>query len=260
MRHKILLGVPSSGTISEASAEASWLCSLHHDVDRVPSCMSAPNFNNVWCAALNGRGKYTHFAMMHTDIAVKEEEPGKRWLDLLVEEMEATQADFVSCPVAIKDHHGLTSSGIGDPYNRWNPYRRFTLRELATLPQRFDARDAGYGDKFLLHNHALCLWDMRRPFWYYPDDNGSCRAVFNFSEDIRLVDGKWVRYQESEDWAFSRALWQLGARTYITQRITVLHQGGMTFPNKGDYGWEHDEATKANWQHDGSVLNGKEAA
>lgn len=252
-RYRVLLGVPSDGRLHDSSAQASFLASFDHDVDRLASSNSGPNFNTCWCAGLNAsrQKRCTHFGMIHADLAIEDTEPGRRWLDMLIEEMEKAGADFISVPMAIKDARGLTSSGIGNPSNRWNPWRRFTKAELESLPVTFNARDIGYGDKFLLHNHALCVWDMRKPIWQQPNTMGHTRAVFNFSEKIELVGEEWVRWQESEDWAFSRDLWAMGAQTVITRRVHVIHHGGMGFPNHGTGGlWEHDDATQSQWQND----------
>lgn len=271
---RILLSVPGTGMLCESAAQASWLASLHHKVDRIPSNVSGPNFNACLAHALNAceEGKYTHFAMMHTDIQVVEKREtcrdcgGKkcekcddvgvciydRWLDVLMEEMEKVNADFISVPMAIKDHRGVTSSGIGNPDNRWNPWRRFCVNEFGQWPETFCAADIGYGDKYLNHNHALCLWDMRKPLWWQIDDTGSISAMFNFTEQI-IRDPhsrKWVRWQDSEDWAFSRRLWEIGARTYITSRIKTLHHGGISYENSGDWGlWKSgDEDTASQWR------------
>lgn len=161
----------------------------------------------------------------------------RRCIDTLVEEMEQTDADFLSVPVPMKDDRGVVSCGIGDPADPWVIWRKFTVRELARMPETFCAADIGYGDKYLLHNHAVCIWDMRKPIWYEARD-GQAPAVFNFSERIiRQKDGKWKLIGQSEDWAFSRLLWKMKARTFITRKIKVHHlQGHIEFPNYGDWG------------------------
>ncbi len=246
---KILMGVPSSGTISEGSAQASWLVSLHHEVDRIPSCASGPNFNRVWCNALNQK-KYTHLAMIHADLTVLEEEENMRWGDILVEELEAHDADFISVPMAIKDMRGVTSCGIGDEEAGWFPYRRFCTNEFPKFPKTFTAADTGHPGKFLLHNHALCMWDMRKPLWRVPNEDGTCRFTFNFTERIILNDDVWITQQDSEDWAFSRDLWKAGAKTLITSRIKTHHHGSMNFANYGDSGTykNGDEDTAEFWR------------
>jgi FkbM family methyltransferase len=248
---KILLGVPSSGMISEPSSKASWLPSIHHQVDRVPSCQSGCNFTRCWQAIMNAgmQGLCTHGAMMHVDLMVSED--GGRWLDILMAEMEATGADFISVPIAIKDPRGVTSSGIGNPENRWNPWKRFTIKEINKFPKTFSIDDTVYRGKFLLHNHALCLADMRNPAWYVPGPDGDAPAIFNFEERLRLENGFWQRYQDSEDWAFSRMLWHMGLKTVITSKVKVIHLGQIGYENYGDTGlWEVDNDTKSQWGPD----------
>lgn len=272
--YRILLGVPSSGQLSTTSAQASYLASLHHKVDRIDSSISGPNYNACLVSALNAceDGHYTHHAQIHADIAVVEKKDPcpdcrgekcencahtgervlKRWLDVLVEEMDKTGCDFISVPMAIKDHRQVTSCGIGHPENRWSPFRRFTTKELLAMPKTFTAADVGYGDKFLLHNHALCLWDMRKPIWWQTDHTGCIRAMFNFEERIARnpVTGKWTRSQDSEDWAFSRRLWELGAKTCITSRIVTDHHGAISYSNDSDCGTYQngDEDTANYWR------------
>jgi hypothetical protein len=256
-KYKVLLGVPSNGHISEGSSRASWLCSLHHTVMRHASANpSGPNFNPLWCDALNAarEGKVTHFAMIHADLTVHEDEEGKRWIDRLIEEMEEHDLDFVSCPNAIKDARGLTSSGIGNPDNPWNPWRRFTVAELAAFPKTFTIGDTEHPDKFLLHNHALCVWDLRNPDWQIVQPDGTQLVLFNFPEKIEWDEAqkKWVRWQESDDWYFSRRLWQGGFRTAITKRIKLGHHGGMEYENWGEWGCfrDGDEDTAPQWRAD----------
>lgn len=257
-RYRIMVGVPSSGMLSEESAQASWLSSLRHDTFRQPSCLSGPNFNNILCMMLEaGHEDKIHLgAMMHVDVTVLEEEPGLRWVDILVEELEKSGADFISVPNAIKGPECLTSSGIGNPENRWNPWRRFTTHNLRKYPTTFTAADIGYGDKFLLHNNALCLFDLRKSIWYQHDAQGRSPFVFNFEEEIRWVDGKPKRYVESEDWYFSRKLWELGVKTAITTRIRLLHHGRMDYANwPEDIGipgltWMDDETTAPQWRNE----------
>ncbi|OAI39605.1 hypothetical protein AYO40_01185 [Planctomycetaceae bacterium SCGC AG-212-D15] len=238
--------------ICESSAEASFLASFHHKYHRLPSCQSGPNFNQLWTAGLNAghRKMFTHLAMVHADIKVYEEDEHNRWADILLAEMDKFDADFISVPVAIKDPRGLTSCGIGDPGTRWNPWRRFCTNELSQMPETFDKDMIGYGDKYLLHNHALCMWDLRKPIWYETTAEGRAKALFNFSEEIWWDGTSWNRRQDSEDWAFSRNLWEMGAKTVITRKIKVSHHGQMSFANHGDWGSlkNGDEDTAANWR------------
>jgi len=272
--YRVLLGVPGSGMLCETASQASHWSSAHHRVHRFPSNQSGPNFNACLQMALNEcqEGHYDFFAMMHTDVAVVNEietcrdchgekcwecaHVGKRiynrWLDILIEEQQKVDADFISVPMAIKSIEHCTSSGIGNPANRWNPWRRFCTNEFKNWPTTFCADDIGYGDKYLLHNNAFCLFDMRKPLWWETDSSGCIRAMFNLTEDIRRnpLTGVWERRFESEDWAFSRRLWELGARTYITSRIATLHHGSFSYENNCQVGtWQNgDEGTASQWR------------
>lgn len=259
MSYRILVGAPSSGWVHDRAAEASYLATLQHEGSREPSCCGNLNINNVWCSALNKcmRGEYTHFAMVHADVHIFENEPGTRWLDRLIEEMDEVKADFMSVPMAIKDTRGLTTCGIGNPNNRWVPWRRFTVKEIDDLPKTFCADDIGYGDKFLIHNEAVALWDMRNPQWYIPNKDGKCRFNFQIDDEIVLsrnadpASPAFVRQQETEDWMFSRQLWEAGMRTYITKRIVCGHMGGMEYLNQGGWGnYQTDEDTINQWKGD----------
>lgn len=252
MKYHVLVGVPSAGAPMEVANDHSYLASAHHYVTRMPSCTEGLNFNSLWCHALNRgeEGAFTHFAITHSDIRVVEDEPGLRWFDRMVEEMDALNLDFISVPNAIKDARGLTSSGIGDPNDRWNPFRRWTINELGALPKTFTADMVGYKDKFLLHNEALCVFDLRKPLWYETDDQGGARCDFNVVEWIHKVNGQWIRDQETEDWKFSRDLWRMGARTGITSRIELFHFGIVGWSNRTAFGsYENgDEDTAAKWR------------
>ncbi len=251
--YELLIGVPSTGWISEGTANASFLASKRHKVHRRPSCASGGNFNELWAAALTAgaAGSITHYAQLHADIEVIESESGLLWADRQIEEMDAVDADFLSSPLAIKDIRKLTSCGIGNPANPWKPWRRFTTKELDSFPRTFDAAQVGYATRYLLHNFALCIWDMRKPVWYQTDEDGETPFVFNFREKIKRVGDVWERSQDSEDWAYSRIMWQRGVKSFLTTRIEVIHLGELGWSNKGSEGGIYqngDEDLASQWR------------
>jgi len=212
------------------------------------------DFNLLWTDAQNQfeAGRITHFAMLHGDIVP---DPTQYWLDILLEEMDARDADLVSVPVPLKDLQGVTSSGICNPANPWGAYRRFTQWEiLHELPETFNAAMAGYADRPLLHNTACWVCDLRKPVFREVNDDGTLRTMFRFPEKIiRTAEGPWTKVQESEDWCLSRELWERGARnTWITRRVRLTHRGGMEWPNWEDFGdGRHgDIATADRWRAD----------
>lgn len=210
------------------------------------------DFNIVWTDAHNlfEDGRITHFAMLHGDIAPSTEQ---YWLDILLDVMREKDAELVSAHSPIKDGRGLTSCGICDPANPWGAFRRFTQREvLEDLPDVFNNELAGYPDKPLLHNTGMWVADLRKPVFRDTNADGTLRFVFRFPERIkRGEDGKWQHEQESEDWLFSRELWERGARnTWITSRVKFEHFGRVSFPNWQPFGqFKHgDEHTAKRWR------------
>lgn len=210
------------------------------------------DFNICWTDAMNlyEAGRITHFAMLHGDIAPATDQ---YWLDILLEVMDEKDAELVSAHSPIKDGRGLTSSGICDPSNPWGAFRRFTQREiLEQLPDPFNAELAGYADRPLLHNTGMWVADLRKPVFRETNADGTLRFVFRFPERIRRdSDGRWQHEQESEDWLFSRELWERGARnTWITSRIRLEHIGKMAFPNDKPFGQfkNGDEHTAQRWR------------
>lgn len=259
---RIMLGMPHGGTVHWTAAKAAYEASSRHNVLVLDSSRSGPNYNVLWTEALNRCRKegFHRFVMLHADVEhFIEEGTGLPWLDVLEEERETGDYDFISIPSAIKDPRGLTSTGIGDPANEWNPWRRYCINEWYQMPRVFTAKTAGYGDKYLLHNHACCMWDMTKPCWYETDAEGCNRFVFNLTERIRWneADETWRLDFKSEDWAFSRQLWKAGVKNAITTRIVMDHHGGLSYKNKG-YGGTFrngDEDTAPNWRVAGAPGN-----
>lgn len=212
------------------------------------------DFNYLWTDAMNlyEAGTITHFAMLHGDITP---DPTQRWLDILMDVMDRRQAVVVSAMSPIKDGRGITSCGVCDPSNPWGAYRRFTSREILNeLPSEFDNRIAGYPDKPLLHNTGMWVCDLRHPVFRETNEDGSLKFSFRFPERIvRGPDGKWTHEQESEDWLFSRELWEAGVtNTWITSTPKLTHHGKMDFGSSVPFGkYEHgDEDTAIRWRAD----------
>lgn len=252
-KFSVMVGSPNDGRcVHPLMAKRLWLNSFDHKTWVVNAGGSGYHFNNLWAAAMNAgqEGVITHFAMLHADIEPTDDKP--RWLDILIEEMEEKKAELVSVAMPIKGQEGVTSCGFGIENSPWQPYRRFTMRELKAkeFPKTFNLMDAAkalgqqniLGDpaKFhLLHNSGMWVADMRKDCWYHEDENGHAVTFFNFPEAIvRLpagvnegpkapgfiakMDGmadlpppkkpQWMAIRESEDWFFSRRLAEAGIR------------------------------------------------
>lgn len=210
------------------------------------------DFNILWADAMNlyEAGEITHFAMLHGDISP---DPKVCWLDVLLEEMDEQNASLLSVVSPIKDGRGLTSVGICDLNDPWQPFRRFTVREcIEKLPPTFDNVAAGYPDRPLLHNTGLWVCDLRRDVFRRVTDSGELDVYFRFpTHAVRGEDGKWMHQRESEDWAFSRDLWDRGVRdTYVTSKVRIVHHGSVDFSTHTAWGSfeDGDENTADKWR------------
>lgn len=246
LRHKVRIGFPGKSLIWGAAKGLLTASLGANDVTVSQSGNGWDDMEILWVDALNSasRGEITHFAMLHSDVV-----PSLGWLDVLANELDDRDADMISVIQAIKDDRGVTSCGIGDPSNPWQAFRRFTVRELADLPETFAIEDTPHPDKYLLHNTGCLIIDLRKRLWRKTDDNGCLKAIFNFPLQAKLqADGTFEHQRESEDWYFSRQIASLGAKTYATRKVQTHHVGDTGYPNTTDWGrWEHDEHTRHKW-------------
>ena len=245
-RRQVLLGFPGH-TLCYGAAKGIKEATLGaHDVYDEQRGLGWDDMNQLWCHALNLAkcGQVTHYAQLHSDIT-----PAPGWIDLLIDELEDRQADFISATVALKDEQGLSSCGIGDYANHWQPFRRFTMRELHEMPETFSIADTPHPDRYLLHNSGCFVADLRNPAWRTVDEDGCLVADFGFPIRSRLQDdGMFISERESEDWYFSRGMAAIGVKTLATRRVATIHFGQQGFRN--DYPWgklEHDTATQEKW-------------
>lgn len=250
---RICLGAP--GSHFDFGAVQGLLSTMrsHHNVSIINYGRGWTDFDETWAHALNlaESGEATHFAMLHSDV-----NPCPGWLDMLAWQLDKLDADLISVPSPLKDERGLTSCGIGDVETPYFAYRRFTVRDVLSFPETFDAATVGYPGKVLLHNTACWLCDLRKPVFFKTDEAGELLAHFAFPKSvIRGCDGKWMARWESEDWFFSRQLHLLGAKTYITRAVRLTHRGPNDFPNYRPWGtFENgDEDTAVRWRNNGET-------
>jgi hypothetical protein len=249
-RYHILLAMPGPN-IRFPTAQSCFTCvGRGHDLDVVgKDNASWDNMNALWVTALNAtkdRG-ITHFAMIHADICPSLEQD---WIKVLLVEMEAKGASFISAVVPIKDHRGLTSCGIADPDNPWAPIRRFTMKELVEMPETFDENDIGYSGYPLDHNSGLIMADLRDPVFFRTLPNSDELAIwFEFRKQCYVKDGVVKLRGESEDWNMSRRLWQQGVKTCITRKVKLKHFGMTGYPNDMAWGqYDHDWESRESWE------------
>jgi hypothetical protein len=234
-RRRIILGIPHSGgpCMTFDTARAIYHCSKNHDVKVLGISGPAGNFNQIlaWCLNAVRDGEADIMAMLHTDI-----EPQDYWVDILEDERQRLDADMVSALVPIKDTRIVSSSGIREAADPWLYPRVFTMAEAEQFPETFNAADVGYPGGCLLHNNGCWIADLRRPVFHQVDDDGLLIAMFDFRRRIRLADGKFVFECEGEDWLFSRKLYELGATTYVTRKVSLTHEGSFRYPCRGGWG------------------------
>ena len=243
----IFLALPSYGNLDSQMAMAG-ICaptaSKHRvEIQNKESSLLATSFNSLWCKAISDP-RYTHFAMLHADIA-----PQNWWLDVLMEELKRSGADMISVVSPIKDDRGVTSTGIANLDNPWSPMKRFTMKEIMDLPETFDAAQAGYPDNTLLINTGCWLADIRNPKWRLIDDKGDLVCYFTTKDRVHKHEGQYVCYAQSEDWFFSQQLHIAGLKAVATRKVSLVHYGRFGFPNNAKWGgWTTDEETKCFWE------------
>jgi hypothetical protein len=223
----ILVGMPYSHSPHQGSALRLWTGSSRRaDVTPMDHSTSllARNFNILFCTALTmrDRGDITHFAMLHDDVV-----PCDGWLDILLDELEAHDADMVSSVVAIKDHRGLSSTAIADPRTPWNVAKRLTMKELMELPATFSAADCGWPERALLVNTGCWLADLRRPVFQFTEN--PLPLFFTIKDRIIHENGVYQAQCEPEDWFFSRLLHERGGRVVATRKTGCAHYGNIAF-------------------------------
>ena len=239
---KVLLGIPSNGSVHVGTMIGAMQGSSRYDVAYIPGGLSSDptgNFNTILCFALNEGAD--RLAFCHADIA-----PEGQWIDVLMDEMDATGCEFLSVVAPIKDRRGLTSVGLGYPGFNWSPIQRFTMKEICEFPETFSAADIGHEDKVLLHNSGLWLLDLAAPFLQKTTADGTALCSFEFRHRRVRKDGVWTAQKESEDWFFSRKLHEHGVCSLVTRKVKLKHHGNFGFGNDGPWGdWSDDRTTQS---------------
>lgn len=203
-------------------------CQLQHEST---SAMTR-NFNKLLHDARLQKPRAQFFAMHHDDVSVP---PG--WVDTLIEELEKFDADVVSAVIPIKDHRGLTTTGV---FSKDGHYlRRFTMREVMQYPDTFNAETCGFAGHKLVINTGLFVMRMDRP-WVQ-------KLCFRFEDEFAKTKepaperGDVDYLCRSEDWLFSEDLAVAGARVFATRKVPVRHWGTSPYGNDAAWGaWQQD--------------------
>lgn len=224
---KIFLALPHSGSLIGGVLTGCCNSSAKHKVltAECPFGCLTHNFNVLWTLALNNREDgITHFAMLHSDIA-----PQPFFIDTLMDEMEATDAEVMSAVIAIKDNRGLTSTGLGT-LGEWG-VKRFALKELDKMPETFSLafteHDPG---QYLAINVGLWVCDIRRP---WVDEFPGFRVQ---NRIYRNPEGVYCAQFRPEDWDFAEWLHTHDVRTFVTRKVGANHRGVMDYGNQSPWG------------------------
>ncbi len=222
-------------------------------VCRRGSSLLALNFNMLWCDALNSRDtlKPKWFAMLHGDIA-----PEDCWLDKLVDEAEANDADVMSAVVPFKDQSGYTSTALSDPSNPWAPFCRLTQKQVRAeyWPKTFAADDVIYRLEYTPDEH-LAVHDAPRDAQLLV--NTGCMVAridrpwaeqvhFNIADRIiKNAGGQFEAQVQPEDWQFSRQVADLGGKVMATTKIDLQHRGSAAYASTSIWGRDRDHLIDA---------------
>lgn len=187
-----------------------------------PSSLLTMSFNVLWAGCLNERAakKYKYFAMIHDDIC-----PQRGWLDTLIGELEANDADMISAIVPIKEPTGITSTAIDDTGDEWSP-RRLTLKELWKMPETF--------------THSGIL--LNSGMWVCRFDRDWCEKVYFQQRDqiVTIPTGEFAVRTRSEDWEFSRTLREMGCKLFATRKVQLEHERAEWHTRHPWGTWDHD--------------------
>lgn len=242
----IYLGMPRHQAATAGAYRGLYWHASHPRTQRrlcVSECQGsllAYSFNHLWCECANyyqERG-FTHFAMLHSDVA-----PEEWWLDILLDEMRATNADVLSAVVPLKCGEGLTSTALGDLHDPWAHPRRLTIHEVANLPETFDAAQAGFPDKILLVNTGCWLAKLGSWVGDFP----------GFTVQDRLIrhEGRLVPQVIPEDWNASRWWHTRGLRVLATSKVRLHHEGPWGWSAGG---WRQGAEPWGLWDYDRETL------
>ena len=208
------------------------------------------NAGNVFIAgALNAQEAgydITHLAILHNDIV-----PETGWVETLLDEMLAHDADLMSAVVPIKDLNGLSSVAIDSLDDPFEVERRISMTEIYKLPETFTAADCGYPHRKLLVNHGCILIDFTKEWRKAENPDGTLKITMTSPDRIgRRPDGRWEAQHSPSDWRFSRDVQNLGGKVMATRKIKLYHMGEMPYTSMMAWGdWETDQALWHKWAH-----------
>ena len=234
MKTQVLIAQPYYGAINPRCYDACDIASHRGDrvelgVVRRPSSLLANNFNTLF-ATWEQNAHFERMVILHADLF-----PTKpAWLDVLMDEADEHNLDALHAVVALKDHHGRTSTAVAySETDRWRTKRRISTTELQALPETFtiETLRAQYDSaaRVLMPNTGCLL--LRRGPWV--------RDFPGFTIDDRFSppdrDGKRLPQVVPEDWNFGFWAHARGLRVGGTRKVQTRHIGDAPFTT--EHGW-----------------------
>lgn len=218
----------------------------------VASSLINMNCNALWAGALEIRESkgVRWFAMLHSDVA-----PEINWLDKLIDEATAHDADILACHVSIKDGRGIYSTAIANPLDPWQCFARVTHRQahheempdtvdmngladaLEKMPEPYGFELGSVPRHRLLVNTGCMVARIDRPW--------AEKVHFETKDKIeRNAEGKLQPYVQPEDWCFSRMAADHGAKVMVTRKVRVIHKGIGLFDSHRMYGMANSQRSE----------------
>lgn len=216
-RPSVLLAVPTYNGQLHFDTALSLIAAVQRygNVHVMPSASSLlpVSFNNAWAAAV--KENFDIFAMIHADIGAETE-----WLNKLVAEMQATDADVVSAVIRIKDHRDVMSTAY------WSGTDAVPLHidQVGKLPSTFSIEDVREvvdpEAQALLVNTGCWVANLRKPWVKW--------RGFSILSEIAWEESGPIVQVCSEDWAMSReiiAIENPAKKVLATTKVQTWHYG-----------------------------------
>ena len=201
------------------------------------------NFNAAWCTALNSNPRPEYFIMHHADVMA---EPG--WMDKLLDIIRDTDADVISCNIAIKDDSEELSTAVFHT-NPDGTHRIQRLRndEVSQLPETFTMNMVDvkfpqkYGGGKLLLNTGLwiCKFKNAKIVDIGMPDGQKLRGpwieyfYFRMTDVIVRNGNKFEPQGMSEDWQAGLDWDAMGLDYRATSAIKINHFGNGVWTTGG---------------------------
>lgn len=195
--------------------------------------MTCKNFNAALALCLNQK-RYQYFGILHGDVA-----PAPGFIDSMIHSLDSHHLDVTHCPCRFKNDKYKVMTALGRVGHCWGPNRLLTTKELARLPQTFDAQTLcdfwGMQEHILLPNTGCMLWKLGPWVETFPG--------FTMLDRMRKLpsNSQWVAESVSEDFWFGFWAAENGVKVGGTKHTTG-HWGRKVFLSDEIGGAETDEA------------------